>query len=190
MGTWFREYIYIPLGGSRNGTGTTIRNILIVFLFTGIWHGSGWSFLLWGLINGLCNVAERLIANKRWYQKTPGILKWAATMAVTFLCWEIFRFGNLSSCISWFRLMLGQAQVSSIPYTWQYYFDKRMLFLMVSGVAGATLFGLPRVQNDLHKMIRKPLGYCVYQIIVIILFLGAILCMVNSTYSPFLYFQY
>ncbi|MDY2557451.1 MAG: MBOAT family O-acyltransferase [Candidatus Faecousia sp.] len=190
LGTWFREYIYIPLGGSRNGTGTTIRNILIVFLLTGIWHGSGWSFLLWGLINGLCNVAERLIANKRWYQKTPGILKWAATMAVTFLCWEIFRFGNLSSCISWFRLMLGQAQVSSIPYTWQYYFDKRMLFLMVSGVAGATLFGLPRVQNVLHKMIRKPLGYCVYQIIVIILFLGAILCMVNSTYSPFLYFQY
>lgn len=58
LGTWFREYLYIPLGGNRRGILKTLRNLFIVFLFTGIWHGAGWNYILWGVINGLCVVFE------------------------------------------------------------------------------------------------------------------------------------
>ncbi|MGN0789741.1 MAG: MBOAT family O-acyltransferase, partial [Christensenellales bacterium] len=85
LGTWFREYVYIPLGGNRKGTKRTIINIAIVFLLTGIWHGAGWTYILWGAINGFCNIIEKLIADKKFYVKTPTVIKWVLTMAITFV---------------------------------------------------------------------------------------------------------
>lgn len=190
LGTWFREYIYFPLGGSRLGKRRTILNVAVVFILTGIWHGAGWTYMLWGMINGLCNIVEKLISDKVWYKKTPNSVKWICTMGVTIFCWELFRFSNISSCIQWFKIMFGLIETTNIPYTWQYYFDTRMSVLMVVAIAGATLFGFPRVQNIYQRTMRSTCGYLFYQIITIALFIISILFMVNSTYSPFIYFQY
>ena len=73
LSAWFREYIYIPLGGNR--TGNTYINLLIVFLITGLWHGASWNFVFWGVWHGFFIVIERLIHNKHWYIKTPNIIK-------------------------------------------------------------------------------------------------------------------
>lgn len=190
LGTWFREYIYFPLGGSRRGKGRTIVNIAVVFLLTGIWHGAGWTYILWGLINGVCNIIEKLISDKAWYKKTPKILKWICTMGVTFFCWELFRFSDISSCVQWLKTMLGMVEFANIPYTWQYYFDTRMIVLMIVAILGATLFGLPKIQNTYQRMIQKSYGYAIRQIIIVVLFVISVFFMVNSTYSPFIYFQY
>lgn len=190
LGTWFREYIYFPLGGSRRGKKRALINVAIVFLLTGIWHGAGWTYMLWGIINGACNIIEKLIADRRWYQKTPKILKWGATMAVTFFCWELFRFTEFTPCLEWFKIMLGQGNFASIPYTWEYYFDLRIIALAVVGILGSTLFGLPKVQQAYQWFKEKPYGYIIHQLIIVALFVVSILFMINSTYSPFIYFQY
>lgn len=189
LGTWFREYIYFPLGGSRHGKKRTILNIAIVFLLTGIWHGAGLTYMLWGIINGVCNIIEKQVSDKIWYKKIPKGIKWITTMGITYFCWEIFRFNSFSDCIEWFKVMFGQGNASGLPF-WSYYFDTRMIIFMALAVVGATLFGLPKVQNIYKRFIQKPYGYLIYQLILIGLFSISILFMVNSTYSPFIYFQY
>lgn len=96
LGTWFREYIYIPLGGNRKGKNRTFVNLFIVFLVTGIWHGAGWNYILWGVINGVFSVLERMSKNKTWYQKTPAVIKWAVTMSIVLLSWQVFRLSSMS----------------------------------------------------------------------------------------------
>lgn len=190
LGTWFREYIYFPLGGSRYGKRKAIVNVAIVFILTGIWHGAGWTYMLWGMINGICNIIEKTISDKAWYQKTPRVLKWVSTMGITFFCWELFRFEDFESCVIWFKTMFGQVDFSNIPYTWQYFFDRKIVFLAAVAIVGATFLGLPKVQALYRSTKQKLWGSVIYQLIVIVLFVVSILFMVNSTYSPFIYFQY
>lgn len=190
LGTWFREYIYFPLGGSRKGSGRTIINIGIVFLLTGIWHGAGWTYMLWGIINGLCNIAEKLLADNPLYRKTPGVVKWALTMCVTFFCWELFRAESFGQFRDWLFTMLGLIRFDAIPYTWQYYFDAKMITLMLVGILGATVFGLPRVQALWQRIGNTRWGYLGQQLLYVVLFVLAVMFMVNSKYSPFIYFQY
>ncbi len=87
LGTWFREYVYIPLGGSRMGQRRTLLNLAIVFLLTGIWHGAGWSYVLWGGINGACVLSEKILWDRPLYQKMPKLLKWGVTSIITMFCW-------------------------------------------------------------------------------------------------------
>lgn len=79
LGTWFREYIYIPLGGSHGSLNKTLRNLAIVFALTGIWHGAGFNYILWGGINAIFAIAERLFRNNTYYIKTPKIIKYVIT---------------------------------------------------------------------------------------------------------------
>ena len=190
LGTWFREYIYFPLGGSRAGTTRTLVNIGVVFLLTGIWHGAGWTYMLWGILNGLCNIAEKLLKDNRIYQKTPKLLKWAATMTVTYFAWELFRFEDITACIDWLKVMFGLRGFENIPYSWQYYFDLRMIVLMVVGSLGATVWGLPKVQETYKRFTDSRWGYPIHGLVLVVLFVISILFMVNSKYSPFIYFQY
>ncbi len=190
LGKWFREYIYFPLGGNRRGQVRTLLNVGIVFLLTGLWHGAGWTYMLWGIINGLCNILEKLISDKSWYKRTPNCIKWFVTMFITYFCWELFRFNSITSCIQWLKVMFGIIKHTDIPYSWLYYFDARMSFLTIIAIVGATLFGLPKVQQFFQAIIRKPYGYAIQQVLFIVLFIIACLFMVNSTYSPFIYFQY
>lgn len=190
LGRWFREYIYFPLGGSRRGKKRTIINIAVVFVLTGIWHGAGWTYMLWGAINGLCNIAEKLMADKTFYIRTPAIIKWLLTMTVTFFCWELFRAPTIDTAWQSISTMFGLVRHEGIPYTWQYYFDTQMIVFAVVGILGATAFGLPKVQTAYGKLVATKGGYVLTQAVTVVLFAVAVLFMVNSTYSPFLYFQY
>lgn len=190
LGTWFKEYIYFPLGGSRKGKKQTVINIALVFLLTGIWHGAGWTYMLWGAINGACNIAERFLKEKKFYQKTPQGIKWIFTTLITYFAWEIFRFADFSSCKNWFKILFGMTHFASVPYTWQYYFDGQIITLMVLGILGATVWGLPKVQEVYQKGCKTKVGYVANEIVLVGLFLLSIIFMINSGYSPFLYFQY
>ena len=190
LGTWFREYIYFPLGGSRKGKKRTVINIAVVFILTGIWHGAGWTYMLWGALNGLCNIIEKLLAENKIYLITPKIIKWFLTFTVTFFSWEIFRFEGISQVIKQFKVMFGILSFESIPYTWQYYFDFRIIILALIGLIGATVFGLGKVKAPFEKFASTKIGLILKELVYILLFVTAILFMVNSSYSPFIYFQY
>ena len=99
--TFLRECVYFPLGGSRKGAGRTYLNILLVFLLSGFWHGAGWTFLLWGALHGLAQVAERLWGKGR--DRLPAILRWALTFAFVNLAWVFFRAPDMASALALLR---------------------------------------------------------------------------------------
>ena len=86
--------------------------------------------------------------------------------------------------------LFAQYDLADLPYTWKYYFDTRMIFLMVTGTVGATAFGAEKLQVWVRKAVNSKIGFLVQEAVIFSLFVIAIMCMVNSTYSPFIYFQY
>ena len=190
LGSWFRQYVYFPLGGSRAGYHKTLRNLAIVFILTGIWHGAGWNYFLWGFINCFFVLLERVIQNKSFYVKTPNIIKYSFTMLIVLLFWQFFRFQNVSDVIHIIGIALGAIRFDKIFYTWQYYFDMRIFALAIIGILGATVLGSPKIHKVYQKFVSKSVGFLLQEIVLIGLFIISILFMVNSTYSPFIYFQY
>ena len=96
LSTWFRDYLYIPLGGSRSGRARTFRNLLIVFILCGLWHGASWSFALWGLWHGIFLCIERLPVMKKAQARLPGWLGWIYTTLVVLMGWVLFRAESMS----------------------------------------------------------------------------------------------
>ena len=190
LGTWFREYVYIPLGGSRKGTVRTLVNIGIVFVLTGIWHGTGLTYLAWGIVNGICNMAEKLLDGNKLYERTPKGIKWLGTMGVTLFCWQLFRASSGRAALYALASMVGLTGSEGLVYTWSYYFDAQIVTFAIIGFLGATVFGLPKVQQAYEKLQQTKVGYGIRQAVAVVLFVLSVLFMVNSTYSPFLYFQY
>ena len=190
LGTWFREYVYFPLGGSRVPLGKTLRNLLIVFALTGIWHGAGWNYFLWGGANGLLVVIERVIQNRPFYKKMPDVIKYGFTMLIVLLLWQCFRWSSMTDISALFGIILGTVRFDRICYGWQHYFDARILIFAVIGILGATVLGLPAVQRWKERMLSGKAGCLLQETGLLLLFVLAVLFMVNSTYSPFIYFQY
>ena len=98
LGAWFRRYVYIPLGGSRNGN--VYVNLFIVFLLTGIWHGDDWTYVLWGVINGIAVVIERALKDTRFYQKIPKLIKWGFTVLFVYFAWVLFMSNDIGEALS------------------------------------------------------------------------------------------
>nr|WP_167753552.1 MBOAT family protein [Streptococcus cuniculi] len=190
LGRWFKEYIYISLGGSRNGKMRTLRNLALIFVLSGIWHGAGWNYILWGSVHALCVVVERLIYDKKFYQKTPVAIKYLATMTIILLSWQLLRFQDLSDVGTVLNAVLGKGINLPISFTWRYYYDVKMLSLTMIGIAGATVLGSQRVKSWYGAIVSTRLGYLLQELVLLVMFIIAILFMVNSTYSPFIYFQY
>ena len=103
LSSWFRDYVYIPLGGNRNGRGQTVRNLLIVFLLTGLWHGAAWRFIVWGLYHGGFLMLERFGLG-RLLDRAPRILRHAYVLLVVMVGWVFFRADSLPQAVQ----VLGQ----------------------------------------------------------------------------------
>ena len=112
--TFLRECLYFPLGGSKKGAARTYVNILIIFLVSGFWHGAGWTFLFWGLLHGLAQVAERLLGDR--LKRVPGLLRWCLTFAFVNVAWVFFRAPDFSGALH----LLGAALtgVMDRPGSW------------------------------------------------------------------------
>lgn len=190
LGSWFREYVYFPLGGSRSGYRRTLRNLAIVFTLTGIWHGTGWNYILWGLINGTLVVLERIFKDKPRFQKIPSVIKYCFTMLVVMIFWQFFRFQNLSEILNMWRIILGVVRFDRINYTWRYYFDAQTVVFAVIGILGATLLGSQKLRTSYQKLTATSVGYLLQEGVLAVLFVISIIFMVSSGYSPFIYFQY
>ena len=190
LGSWFREYIYFPCGGSRLGLLKTLRNLMIVFLLTGVWHGAGRTYLLWGIINGIAVVIERVLKGKKVYELIPKFIKYIFTMFLVLMLWNFFRFPTVEEITVFMDIIKGKVVFDNIYYTWRHYFDARMIVFTVIGILGATLLGSPRIKALYGKLSEKKWFYLASELVLILLFVVSVLFVVNSTYSPFIYFQY
>lgn len=184
LSTWFREYLYIPLGGNRRGN--IYFNLFVVFLVTGIWHGAAWTFILWGLWHGFFILIERAIRNKEWYINVPRTIKYIVTMLIIILGWVLFRADNLEQAIGFIKTMFGFSKAIDITFEYSYFINKKLVFWIVISILGAA----PFANNNLKKYKKSKNFEVLSTIIISLLFIISIIFVVNSTYSPFIYFQF
>lgn len=183
LGAWFRDYVYIPLGGSREGRRKTVRNLLIVWCLTGIWHGAGRNFIAWGLYYGILLVLEKFVL-RDWTERLPKALKHILTLLAVCVGWVFFFSDSLGRAFAWFGRMLGLGGFSNAT-AW-YYLGSSWLVLLIAAFA-ATPMGAA-VGNGLLRKKRawKPLSVVFFGAV----FLLCIACMMNDTYTTFLYAQF
>ena len=184
LGAWFRDYVYIPLGGSRAGTAKTVRNLLIVWLLTGIWHGANWTFLLWGLFHGLIIVLEKFPL-KNIIPKIPAPLRQAVTFLLVTVGWVLFFSPDVGAA---FRFLGRMCAVGQLVDDAGLYYLKSALPMLALAVVGSA----PVVrQAALRLEHSRPRWLYVAEIVLFAA--GLLLCaasMVSSTYSSFLYAQF
>lgn len=186
LGLWFRNYIYIPLGGNRKGTLRTVINLAVVWLVTGIWHGASFNYILWGIYYGILVITEKLVSKQKWYTSIPQILKWAMTFFIVIIGWVMFRSATLEQMTLYFKTMFGMSDTRNYIYGLGYYIDIPSLIAFVCAI----ILALPRPKSLVNLSQRSNIAYCLYNICLLVLFFAAVIFMVNSTYSSFIYFQF
>ncbi len=181
LGSWFREYVYIPLGGNRNGLSKQLRNILIVWLLTGIWHGAGWNFLCWGLYFAVILIAEKLFL-LRVLEKAPRIVSHIYALLLILGGWVIFAFESMSRIVEWISAMFG-LQGGPLVQISDLYYLKSYAVLLLAGIVAST----PVCRKFGERYLQRPAVQTVGLLVV------SLLCLANlaaGSYNPFLYFRF
>ena len=183
LGTWFREYLYIPLGGSRVGPVRRYLNLLIVWAATGIWHGASWNYLIWGLYFGLILVLEK----KFLLRLLEGLPRWVGHLYTLFLVlvsWPIFAIEDFGHLTAYLKVMFGLGGTALADGTLGYYLTSYLPILCVAALA-ATPLGV-KLYRKLPRRAAQISG-------VVLILVGLVLCtayLVDGTYNPFLYFRF
>ncbi|MBQ7637309.1 MAG: MBOAT family protein [Clostridia bacterium] len=187
LGTWFREYLYIPLGGNRKGTGKQIRNILIVWLLTGLWHGASWNFVLWGAYYGVLLLLEKLFL-KKFTEKLPVFLRHILTLLAVLFGWVLFAFDDIMLVPKFIGSMIGLNGLSD-AYSPQLAASNAALTVILA------LASLP-LGKILSERFKEKIGEksALFGIAetawFIILFILSVAFIVEGTYNPFIYFRF
>ena len=179
--SWFREYLYIPLGGNRGGTAKALRNILIVWFCTGFWHGASWNFILWGLYFAAWLIIEKYML-RNVLTKTPAAIKHLYTIIVVFVGWGLFAMEDLTVCGQYLKTCFGGGTLwgAADGYILRSY---ALTFLIL--IVASTTLGV-KVWNRLSEKTQKILTP-------VLMALGLIICtayLVDGSYNPFLYFRF
>ena len=187
LSTWFKQYVYIPLGGNRNGKFKQLRNLGIVFLLTGIWHGAAWNFLIWGIWHGFFIITEKLtgIANET-ENKFKIFIKHIYCIFVFVIGWVIFRADNLKYACGYLMNMFGLLHTKNeeITYILPYYLERFEIIIFIFAIiCSIPLFkNILKVQNKFAKII-------INSWLIILFFLSSATIAAN-TYNPFIYFRF
>ena len=189
LGTWFREYVYIPLGGNRAGRWRHIRNILIVWLLTGIWHGASWNFLVWGVYYGVLLIEEKFILGK-YLKKLPALFQHIYCMFFVMLGWNLFVFENMGQGIGFLKSLFGLYGQGFLN-TETLYLLYNNASLLILCVIGSTRFP-QRIGNWLSaKLARNEIVLSVVKnTFYIAVFILSVAWLVDATFNPFLYFRF
>ena len=180
LSTWFREYLYIPLGGNRCSKGRWLLNLLIVWAATGIWHGASWNYLFWGLYFFGLLILEKLLLNK-WLEKLPPVFQHLYVMVLVLISWAIFALEDMSQLGAYLQVMFGLNRPPLVNGQTLYHLRSFLPMLVIASIGSTPL--VTKLWNRVEsKTIRM-----------LVLALGLILCtayVVASTYNPFLYFRF
>ena len=181
LGSWFRDYVYIPLGGNRVSSGRWVLNILVVWMLTGLWHGAAWNFVLWGLLYALFLLAEKWLP----LEKFPDVLRHGYTLLVVMLGFVLFNGESLAQVGSDLAGLFGLAGVPAVSPEAVYYLKSYgLLFLL--GFVGAT----PVVRNAADRLYKTWWGQLLEPLVLMGLLLVCTAYLVDGSFSPFLYFRF
>ena len=179
---WFRDYVYIPLGGNRVSVAKHIRNLLVVWMLTGLWHGASWNFVIWGLYYGVLLILEKYVFGSI-LERLPRVLSHLITLLLVGIGWVIFSNTEFPAMLAYLQNLFGVGTNGLADTAFLFYLRNNLVLLPVS------LFCcLPLLRDLLHRHIaRRPISaLCVYAA----LFLVSVASLVYGSYNPFLYFRF
>lgn len=176
LGTWFREYVYIPLGGNRKGVFRHIINLLIVWALTGLWHGAAWNFVLWGVYYGVLLIFEKYVYSKV-QKKLPAIVNILVTFIIVIIGWVFFFSNSFGESVNYLGAMFGANGIG---------FDNTGLFLLLNNLVMMIIAWIPSVTDFEGVKLPKVLKW----IICVFVFVLTITFLVSESYNPFLYFRF
>ncbi len=188
LSSWFKDYVYIPLGGNRVSILKHIRNIFIVWMLTGLWHGASWNFIIWGLYFGVILIIEKYFLNKV-LEKLPKVIRIIYTSFVVMISFIIFSSNNLDSA---FTIIKGLFSFKSLSLSNNFilYYVKSYGFILITGI----IFSTPLIKNIIEKLRSKKILNNIINIIEVIVILLILLIvtsmLIDSSYNPFLYFRF
>lgn len=188
LSTWFRDYVYIPLGGNRTSAAKTYLNLLIVFLLTGIWHGATWSFIVWGLFHGLFLIVEKLGLSK-FLIKLPKIAQWLYTTAVVLIGWVLFRIEELPDAINYIAKLFGAGNTNN-HHLVSHLNRERIIILLLAVLLSSSLFSRLKNKLDSLKLSNSYLFNSLSDFALISLFIYSVVYINSGSYNPFIYFRF
>ena len=189
LGTWFREYVYIPLGGNRKGTAALIRNTMIVWLLTGIWHGADWNFLIWGLYYGVILLIEKLLL-KNVLGELPAALSHLYCMLLVMLGWLIFSAADITNPTGYFLALFGLAG-NGLADRGSLYLLSTNAVLLILLIIGSTDLPKRAAQRVLRRVSDNDAVCIVLRCVFYAgIFLISVAYLVDASYNPFLYFRF
>ena len=199
LSSWFRDYVYIPLGGNRHGTAKTLRNLLIVFLLTGLWHGAAWTFIIWGLYHGAFLVLERLWLGDR-LRRAPELVARVYALLVVIVGWVLFRAENFGQAKTFLRAMIGLGNAQQTEPLILWLTPESATLLIVGAVLSFPVLPwlLDRLASDgMPRPLRAvPAGHSAEAVravpvpLLILGFAASLALLTTSTLNPFLYFRF
>ena len=178
---WFREYLYFPLGGSRCSRAKWIRNILIVWTLTGIWHGAGWNFLLWGLYYAVWMLAERLFWGK-YLEKLPAVAQHVYTMVIVLIGWGLFAIEDMGQLGGYLATCFGAGRFIDAATLYQLRSYLPMLVILV--------FASTPLASKLYRRLGENTQAVVRPVLVLASLVLCTASLVDASYNPFLYFRF
>lgn len=185
LSTWFRDYVYIPLGGNRTSPGRWLRNILIVWMLTGIWHGAEWNFILWGLYYGVLLVLEKLFLGKL-LSKVPKVFSWVYTFFIVMIGWVLFNQTDFSALGKCLRTMFIYT-----PTAWTKVFTTNMsVFIQMGYLPIGFICCFPWSLRRFTSKRDSTLYVLAETGLYFVLLILCIAFIVSSSYNPFIYFRF
>ena len=188
LSTWFKDYVYIPLGGNRVSRYKQIRNILIVWLLTGIWHGANWTFLIWGLLFGIILIIEKIFLNK-FMEKLPSFIRRIYVLFIVMILFIIFSSDNMSVALSNIKGLFGMNGEAFInDYTLHYL--KSYLPVLIIALFGATPFIKILIDKLRKNKYVNNIINILEPILIVVILVVVTSYLIDNSYNPFLYFRF
>lgn len=190
LSSWFRDYVYIPLGGNRKGILRNIINILLVWALTGFWHGAAWNFMFWGLYYGVLLILEKFVWGKL-LEKMPNFIRHVYLILIVVFGFTIFVFDDTTQLFHYIKLMFGIGSTSFVDNN-ILFFIKNYYFVLIPAVIFSMpvySFALSKIEGINKKSVKKTINIALISAYVL-LFVGTISYIVGSTYNSFLYFKF
>lgn len=185
LSTWFKEYVYIPLGGNRQGMFRTCLNLMIVFLLTGIWHGANFTFIIWGITYGIIQIIEKLFLYRLLQMNKFKIINWLYTFIVATLLFVVFRSNNIFEA----GTVISQFANFDSKYNIMTYLSMKFIITLLIAILSMGI--LQSIFNKVYEKVKNNFVVHIidasFQLIILML---SILSIVDGTYNPFIYFQF
>lgn len=187
LSTWFKEYVYIPLGGNRKGIKIQIINIIIVWMLTGIWHGASWNFILWGVYYAVLLIIEKIFL--RQLEKMPQILSHCYTMFFVIVGWAVFAFDNFIVMRDYVKAMFGLNGIGLVGGNIGYLINSYLVLIVILCIS-STNYPKDIINRLFTNKEENVITIILKNLWLVIILLLSIAYIVDASYNPFLYFRF